>query len=88
MWATLVDHFETPFVLALLGALIGFAFGYFGFTTPLANVLMGFGGILAGGCAVGAGVTGASLFSLTSWLTLLAMWVGGIVNHRLVDHGH
>jgi len=51
-------------------------------------VLMGFGGILAGGCAVGAGVTGASLFSLTSWLTLLAMWVGGIVTHRLVDHGH
>ena len=48
-------------------------------------VLMGFGGILAGGCAVGAGVTGASLFSLTSWLTLLAMWVGGIVTHRLVD---
>jgi hypothetical protein len=34
------------------------------------------------------GVTGASLFSLTSWLTLLAMWVGGIVTHRLVDHGH
>lgn len=51
-------------------------------------VLMGFGGILAGGCAVGAGVTGASLFSLTSWLTLFAMWVGGVVTHRLVDQGH
>ena len=48
-------------------------------------VLMGFGGILAGGCAVGAGVTGASLFSLTSWVTLLAMWVGGILTHQWVD---
>jgi len=30
MWATLVNRLETPFILALLGALIGFALGYFG----------------------------------------------------------
>jgi uncharacterized membrane protein YedE/YeeE len=39
-------------------------------------VLMGFGGMLAGGCAVGAGVTGGSVLSLTAWLALLAMWLG------------
>ena len=30
MWAWLVDRFETPYLLATLGALIGLAFGYFG----------------------------------------------------------
>jgi hypothetical protein len=39
-------------------------------------VLMGFGGMLAGGCAVGAGVTGGSIFALTAWLTL-GSHVGG-----------
>lgn len=39
-------------------------------------VLMGFGGMLAGGCAVGAGVTGGSVLSLTAWLALLFMWLG------------
>jgi len=37
--------------------------------------LMGFGGMLAGGCAVGAGVTGGAIFATTAWLALLAMWV-------------
>lgn len=38
-------------------------------------VLMGFGGMLAGGCAVGAGVTGGSVMALTAWLALLSMWL-------------
>ncbi len=37
-------------------------------------VLMGFGGMLAGGCAVGAGLTGGSMFSLTALIALTAMW--------------
>jgi len=37
-------------------------------------VLMGFGGMLAGGCAVGAGLTGGSIFSLTALIALTAMW--------------
>lgn len=41
--------------------------------------LMGFGAMLAGGCAVGAGVTGGAIFALTSWSALAAMWVGAIV---------
>ncbi len=47
--------------------------------------LMGFGGMLAGGCAVGAGVTGGSIFALTGWLALAAMWAGAVVTNLLVD---
>lgn len=35
-------------------------------------VLMGFGGMLVGGCAVGAGVSGAAVFTMTSWVTRCA----------------
>ena len=42
-------------------------------------VLMGFGAMLAGGCAVGAGVTGGAIFALTAWVALASMWVGAVV---------
>ena len=48
-------------------------------------VLMGFGGMLAGGCAVGAVMTGGSVFSLTAWVAFIAMWIGGGLTDRLVD---
>ena len=48
-------------------------------------VLMGFGAMLAGGCAVGAGITGGSIFALTAWLSLAGMWVGAGVADRLID---
>lgn len=51
----------------------------------LGAILMGFGGMLAGGCAIGAGVSGAALFATTAWLTLLAMWVGAGLADRLID---
>lgn len=47
--------------------------------------LMGFGGMLAGGCAVGAGVSGAAVFALTAWVTLSAMWVAAGLTDYLVD---
>lgn len=47
--------------------------------------LMGFGGMLAGGCAIGAGVTGGSIFVGTAWLALFAMWVGAILTDLVVD---
>lgn len=47
--------------------------------------LMGFGAMLAGGCAIGAGVTGGSIFALTAWVALTAMWAGGMVTDRLLD---
>lgn len=51
-------------------------------------LLMGFGGMLAGGCAVGAGVSGAAVFTLTSFVTLAAIWAAAAVTDRLVDHAH
>ena len=51
----------------------------------LGALLMGFGAMLAGGCAVGAGVTGTSIFSLTAWLALCGMWAGAALTDRLLD---
>ncbi|MEY4753260.1 MAG: hypothetical protein RJA44_935 [Pseudomonadota bacterium] len=48
-------------------------------------MLMGFGGMLAGGCAVGAGVSGAAVFTLTSWVTLSTIWGAAMLTDRLVD---
>lgn len=47
--------------------------------------LMGFGAMLAGGCAIGAGVTGGSIFIATAWVALFCMWVGAGVTDWLVD---
>ncbi|MGB7322416.1 MAG: YeeE/YedE thiosulfate transporter family protein, partial [Albidovulum sp.] len=49
------------------------------------GVLMGFGSMLAGGCAVGAGMSGGSIFALTAWLALLSMWVGAVATHKFMD---
>ncbi len=46
---------------------------------------MGFGGMLAGGCAIGNGVTGGSVFAGTAWLALLCMWIGAMITDVLVD---
>jgi len=45
----------------------------------IGGCLMGFGGVLAGGCAVGAGVSGASVFALTAWIVLWSMWIGAVL---------
>ncbi len=45
-------------------------------------MLMGFGSMLAGGCAVGAGMTGGAIFALTAWLALAGMWAGGGLMER------
>ena len=47
--------------------------------------LMGFGGMLAGGCAIGAGVTGGSIFVGTAWVALTAMWIGAMATDLIVD---
>lgn len=48
-------------------------------------VLMGFGAMLAGGCAIGAGVTGGSIFAATAWIALFCMWVGAVITDYVVD---
>ncbi len=47
---------------------------------------MGFGGMLAGGCAVGAGITGGAVFALTAWVALMAMWSAAILTDYIVDN--
>lgn len=47
--------------------------------------LMGFGGMLAGGCAVGS-VSNASVFALTGWLSLVSIWAAAGITYYLVDH--
>lgn len=48
-------------------------------------VLMGFGAMLAGGCAIGNGVTNSSVFAATAWLALFCMWIGAIATTLIVD---
>lgn len=80
--------FAGSFLGAWLGRdlkLEGFKDGY-SMTRYIAGaVLMGFGSMLAGGCAVGAGMTGGSIFALTAWLALLGMWGGAGLMDRLLE---
>ena len=46
--------------------------------------LMGFGSMLAGGCAVGVGIAGGSIFALTAWVALFCMWIGAMGTHVLL----
>lgn len=51
----------------------------------LGAACMGLGGMLAGGCAVGAGVSGAAVFALTAWITLFAIWGAAAATDYLMD---
>ncbi len=80
--------FLGSFVGAVIGGdwkLEGFKDGYSMRRYIVGAVFMGFGSMLAGGCAVGAGVTGGAIFALTAWLTLLGMWVGAGLTDRWID---
>lgn len=60
----------------------------FGEDTPMERyligaALMGFGSMLAGGCAVGAGMSGGAIFALTAWVAVGCMWIGAMLTHRL-----
>ena len=47
--------------------------------------LMGIGGVLAGGCTVGAGLAGVGTLSVAALIALVAMGVGAVLTDRLVD---
>lgn len=62
----------------------------FGADTPMERyligaVLMGFGAMLAGGCAVGAGMSGGAALSVTAWIAVLCMWLGAMATHRVLS---
>ena len=52
----------------------------------LGAVLMGFGAMLAGGCAVGSAMSGGAVLSLTAWLAALSIWVGGVAMALLLSY--
>ncbi|WP_281859589.1 YeeE/YedE family protein [Litoreibacter halocynthiae] len=61
----------------------------FGPDTPMERylsgaALMGFGSMLAGGCAVGAGMSGGAVFAITAWVAVFFMWVGAMATHLVV----
>ncbi|ABG31154.1 YeeE/YedE family protein [Roseobacter denitrificans] len=65
----------------------------FGADTPMERyligaVFMGFGSMLAGGCAVGAGMSGGAIFALTAWVALFCMWLGAMVTHVILARVH
>lgn len=49
------------------------------------SVLMGFGGILAVGCTIGAGFTGGAVLAISSLVALASMILSAIVADRVVD---
>lgn len=80
------------FLGALLAALVTREFKWQKFTDDsgftrffVGAALMGFGSMLAGGCAVGAGVTGGVVLVITAWVALFSMWIGAGVMDWLVD---
>nr|WP_300055058.1 YeeE/YedE family protein [uncultured Roseobacter sp.] len=50
----------------------------------IGGLLMGFGIMLAGGCAVGAGMAGGSIMALTAWVAVACMWLGALLTHRWI----
>ncbi len=64
----------------------------FGPDTPMERYLigaglMGFGSMLAGGCAVGAGMSGGAIFALTAWVAVGCMWLGAMATHLMLSRG-
>ncbi len=80
------------FVGALVAALVTREFKWQRFTAESGTArfligasLMGFGSMLAGGCAVGAGVSGGVMLVITAWVALFCMWLGAGMTDWLVD---
>ena len=80
------------FLGSLAAALVTREFKWQQFTTESGTMrflvgasLMGFGSMLAGGCAVGAGVSGGVVLVITAWVALFCMWIGAGVTDYLVD---
>lgn len=71
---------------ALASALLGGRFSWVSFGSPgetgrymTGGALMGFGGVLAGGCTVGAGLAGVPTLSFAAILALASIAAGGVL---------
>jgi uncharacterized membrane protein YedE/YeeE len=77
---------------ALLSSLIRGEFQWQSFSTPRETgrymsgaALMGVGGVLAGGCTVGAGLSGIPTLSIAAILAIASIAAGGLIAHRLIN---
>lgn len=77
---------------AALSALTGGRFRWQSFSSPRETgrygagaVLMGFGGVVAGGCTLGAGLSGVPTLSVAAVLTLAAIAGSALVTDRLLS---
>lgn len=51
----------------------------YGISGFIGGMLMAFGARLAGGCTSGHGISGTSQLSVASWVTLISLFVSGVV---------
>ena len=79
---------------ALASSLIRDEFAWVSFATPRETgrymggaALMGVGGVLAGGCTVGAGLSGIPTLSIAAILAILSIAAGGLLTNRLLSAG-
>ncbi|UXU76329.1 MULTISPECIES: YeeE/YedE family protein [unclassified Paracoccus (in: a-proteobacteria)] len=82
------------FLGSFMAAWIGGVLRFQSFESPaqtrralVGAVMMGFGGMLAGGCSIGNGLSGSAVMAATAWLALLCMWLGGMLTDLLLDRG-
>lgn len=84
------------FVGAFASAIVSGQFRIEGFREPgavsiwryaLGGAFMGFGGILAVGCTVGAGLTGGSVLAVSALMALGSVVVGVVATDRLLEQG-
>lgn len=92
---------RADFAIAVVGGVLAGAFlvaaarrelRLTGFETPgqlarylSGGALMGFGGVLALGCSIGAGLSGVSTLSLGSLLALGAIVAGAVLTHKVTE---
>jgi len=91
LWTFDLGLIPGVFFGALLAGLIFRELEFQWFASLLASVrylagaaLMGLGGVSALGCTIGS-IGNAALMITSSWVALVAIWVGAAVTHRLVD---
>jgi len=53
----------------------------------LGGALMGVGGVLAGGCTIGAGLSGIALGSISATLALVMIILGGVIATHVIERG-
>ncbi|MDP5349100.1 MAG: YeeE/YedE family protein [Paracoccaceae bacterium] len=77
---------------ALISSLIRREFQWQSFSTPRETgrymsgaALMGVGGVLAGGCTVGAGLSGIPTLSIAAILAIASIAAGGLIANRLIN---